>query len=823
MAQNLLMKFTIPFALLFIISFSGFSQQVTISGKITDENNQAIPFANIYIKNTTKGTSANSEGQYSLSLKPGAYDVQYKAVGYQQQSRRIDLYKSQVADIVLPTQTYQLSDVIVRGGGEDPAYAIIRNAIKKRKSHLNEVEAYTCGVYIKGMQKLLAAPKKFLGFDVQKATREMGLDSNRRGIIYLSESESKYSFMHPDKVHEELISSKVSGSNQAFSYNRASDIQVNFYENMQKWDGLSLRPLISPVADNALFYYNYKYIGATTENGQTVDKIKVIPKRGYDACFQGYIYIMEEGWRIYGLDLFITKKQNINFVDTLKVSEQFFPVNQRVWMPSSVKFEFTGGLLSFRIAGYYISVYKDYELNPRLDKKEFAEVLKVTKESNKKDSAYWEGQRPVPLTQEEKTDYTKKAVLAKKRESKPYLDSLDKINNKFSALSLMYDSYHHVNRYAHESYNLDAILPSIRYNTVQGFNINYGASYTRQVDSANNRYLTVGAKAGYGFSDKKLTGGVYAALPAASWNLGFTAGSEIVDLNNHTPISPLLNSLYSLFERQNFEKLYQKQYASASAARRITGGWMVNGYVEWADRKALTNASNYSFFNPGNREYTSNNPYTPGQDLPLFADNQSLKVALRTTYDFSNKYETYPTGRRYLPSKYPTIGLTYTKGIKNILGSDVDYDLLAADISKLNIDAGVFGQTSFFIGAGKFLNNNHLFFPDYKQFSGDQVIFAHSGINSFLLLNYYTYSTYTKYIEGHLEQNFSGFILNKIPLIRKLKLQEIVDINYLSTPTLKNYTELGVGVQYLNFRIMYGTSFNSGSNTKSAIRIGINF
>ncbi len=817
------MKLTLPFAFFILISFSSFSQTFTISGKITDGQNKPVPFASIYIKNTTRGTSANSEGEYGLLLKPGTYEVQYKAVGYKQQSRKVELTKNQAVDIVLQTETYQLNDVVVKSGGEDPAYAIVRKAIKARKGHLNEVDAYTCEVYIKGLQKLLAAPKRFLGFDVQKATREMGLDSNRRGIVYLSESESKYSFKRPDNVHEELISSKVSGSNQAFSYNRASDIQVNFYQNIQNWGGLSLRPLVSPIADNAMFYYNYKYIGFTTENGETVDKIKVIPKRGYDACFQGYIYILEDSWRLYGLDLFITKKQNINFVDTLKVSEQFFPVSRQAWMPSSVKFEFTGGLLGFKIGGYFISVYKDYDLNPTLNKKDFKEVMRVTKGSNKKDSTYWANERPVPLTDEEKTDYEKKAILAKKRESKPYLDSLDKVNNKFSLLSLTYKSYRHANRYEHEYYNLDAILPSIRFNTVQGVNFNYGASFSKLIDSINNKYLTVGARAGYGFSDKRFTGDIYAGIPAGEYNLGFSAGSEVVDLNYYTPMSPLINTVYSLFERQNYEKLYQKQYLSASASRRITGGWMASGYVEWADRKALTNTSNYSFFSPGNHNYTSNNPFSPNSDIPMFADNQSFKINLRTTYDFSDKYETYPTGRRYLPSKYPTIGLSYTKGIKSIFGSDVDYDLLTADVSKSNINAGVLGRTSFFIGAGKFLNNSSLFYPDYKQFQGNQVLFSHTGINSFLLLNYYTNSTYTKYIEGHVEQNFSGFFLNKIPLIRKLKLQEIVDVNYLSTPALKNYTELGIGIQYLNFRLMYGKSYNSGSNTNSAVRIGVSF
>jgi hypothetical protein len=817
------MKFTFTCLLFFLAVTRAFSQQVTVSGKITDERNKPVPFASVYIKNTTKGTSANSEGEYNLQLMPGAYDLQYKAVGFRQESRKVDLHNSQAVNVVLKTETYQLQAVTINGNGQDPAYAIIRKAIKNRKAHLNEVNAYTCEVYIKGLQKLLAAPKKFLGFDVQKAARENGLDSNRRGIVYLSESESKYSFMRPDKVHEELISSKVSGSNRAFSFNRASDMKVNFYENIQTWEGLSNRPVISPIADNALFYYNYKYIGMSVENGETIDKIQVIPKRGYDACFMGYIYILEDSWRIYGIDFYITKKQNLNIVDTLKINEQFFPVTKKVWMPSSIKFEFTGGLFGFKFGGYFISLYKDYDLAPTFTKKEFSEVMRITRGVNKKDSAFWENERPIPLTAEEKTDYKNKAVLAKKRESKPYLDSLDNVNNRFSLNKFLFRGYHHSNRYQHESFDLGALLNIRGFNTVEGVTLNYGASYRKRIDSLNNRFLSLGAKVGYGFSDHKFTGNITGSIPISAFTLGFNAGSDIIDLNNTVPISPFINSLYSLFERQNYEKLYQKQYVSAFLHKRIAGGWLATAGAEWADRKWLPNTSSYSFFNPGNRNYTSNNPFLPAQDVPLFAENQSFKIILRTTYDFSDKYETYPNGKRYLPSPYPTIGFNYTKGMKNILGSDVDYDLVSADISKSDISMGVFGRTSFFVGAGKFLNNNSLFYPDYKQFAGNEVLFYKGGITSFLLLNYYTFSTRTQYIEGHLEHNFSGFILNKIPLIRKLKLQEIVDVNYLSTPELKNYTELGFGLQYLNFRLMYGTSFNSGSKVNSAFRIGLGF
>ncbi len=380
-----------------------------------------------------------------------------------------------------------------------------------------------------------------------------------------------------------------------------------------------------------------------------------------------------------------------------------------------------------------------------------------------------------------------------------------------------------INRYERSFYHLDPLITSILFNTVEGPALNYGFTYRKRADTISGKAISFGAKVRYGFSNQLFSASANTSLPVGDFSLSLAGGSDIVDLNSNEPISPFINTIYTLFERQNYQKLYQKQFATATLSGRITGGWQASASLEWDNRKWLPNSNTYSFFHPDHHEFTSNNPLTPEQDIPLFPENQSFKLSLRTTYDFSNKYETYPFGRRYLPSDYPTIGLSYSKGIKNIFGSDVDYDLLAADISKKDISLGVYGQTSFFIGAGKFLNAKSLYFPDYKQFSGNQVLFYQSGISSFLLLDYYRFSTYTEYIEGHLEHNFSGFITNKIPLIRKLKLQEIVDFNYLSTAELKNYYELGFGLQYLSFRMMYGTSFNSGSNIKSALRIGVSF
>jgi hypothetical protein len=822
------MKTCLTFVIIFLTGLPIIAQQLAISGNVKDDHGKSVPFASVFVKGTTRGTSANSEGAYRLNLPAGNYELIFKAIGYGQQSRKIDLAAARVLDVTLSAETYELKGVNISSGSEDPAYAIVRKAIKKRKSHLKEVNAYTCEVYIKGLQKLLAAPKKFLGRDLNQLGREIGLDSNRRGILYLSESESKYSFEAPDHVHEEMISSKVSGSNRAFSFNRASDMVFNFYQNLENLQGLSNRPLVSPIADDALLYYRYKWLGITIENGETVNKIQVIPRREHDPCFEGYIYILDDSWRIYSLDLVITKKANINIVDTLRFSQQFFPVSEGKWMQASNKFEFSGGLLGFRFGGYFISVYKDYDLHPQFNSGEFKEVLRITRQVNKIDSNYWNKERPVPLTAEEKTDYQKKAILAEKRESKPYLDSLDRVNNKLNPVNLFLTGYTYFDRYHFQSVHFNSLLGALNFNTVQGFVFDYGVTYVHRTDSTDSRLsgfdnhnFIVSAKAGYGFSNRVATGSAGVIFPIRDFTVNINGGSDIVDLNNQSPISPLLNSFHSLFQRKNYEKLYQKQFASGTLGGRIAGGWQASLTAEFADRKSLPNTSTYSFVHPANRQYTSNNPFTPNVETLLFPENKSFKITFRTTYDFSNKYETYPIGRRYLPSPYPTIGFTFIKAVKDVFGSDADYSRASFDIGKQNISMGMFGRTSFYAEAGKFFDVKRIYYPDYKQFEGLEGTFYRPTLNRFLLLNYYLYSAPDQYVEGHLEHNFSGFITNKLPGIRKLKLQEIVDFNYLDTPQLKNYGEIGFGLQYLNFRLIYGRSFHSGNNMTSGLKLGV--
>ena len=80
---------------------------------------------------------------------------------------------------------------------------------------------------------------------------------------------------------------------------------------------------------------------------------------------------------------------------------------------------FKAGMLGFNINGRFSSSYSNYNFNPTFDKNTFGkEILSFSKEATKKDSVYWIGLRPVPLTKEEVTDYKIKDSIKVIRKSK---------------------------------------------------------------------------------------------------------------------------------------------------------------------------------------------------------------------------------------------------------------------------------------------------------------------------------------------------------------------------------------------------------------------
>ncbi len=160
-----------------------------------------LSFSSIEVKGKSIGTTANEEGRFTLTLSPGNYTIVCQHIGYQRQEKAITVSTENIQlDFELNMQQLTLPEVVVKQG-EDPAYEIIRNAIKKRRYHNDEIQKFTTEVYTKGQLRLRDFPKKFFG---KKVDFEDG-DTAKNKILFLSETIAKYSVEKPNHSKVEVF------------------------------------------------------------------------------------------------------------------------------------------------------------------------------------------------------------------------------------------------------------------------------------------------------------------------------------------------------------------------------------------------------------------------------------------------------------------------------------------------------------------------------------------------------------------------------------------------------------------------------------------
>lgn len=789
--------------LLLLALVFAFALNAQITGTITDNKGEPLPFASVYVQGSSQGTTSNVNGDYRLELKPGNYQLVFQYVGYKQKILPVNLSaQSLKLDVQLQEEAIELSEIVVKADAEDPAYAVIRQAIAKRQYYRDLVEAYSCQVYIKGHMKMLDAPEKIMGQDV--GDLDGSLDSNRQGIIYLSESESNFYVKQPDLKKEVMISSKVSGDDNGFSFNSAMDIDLNLYENTIPFLN---RSIISPIANNALQYYRYRLVGTLfDEEGRLINKIELLPKRSEDPAYRGYIYIVEDLWNIQSADMLLTAgASKLPGLDSLFIQQVYMPVQEPdVWRLLSQTFRFRIGFLGFKMGGDFTGVYTNYNLQPNLPDNFFSnEIFKVEEGANEKGLEYWQEIRPIPLTQEESIDYVRKDSLQELRKSKPYLDSLDRKNNKFTFFSLL-TGYNFSRSYERKYFSVGSPLATVQFNPVQGFYGDLTLNYRQDFDEERTHTMNLGGAVQYGLGDKawRAEGNFQYDFNDTNFaQLSLNGGLATRQFNADKPISPTLATLYALFDKQNLIKIYEKAYAQIGWRQEIANGVLLTAAAEYAQRRPLTLHSDYSFVEREDA-YASNNPEHPTAYRPSFTRHEAVLVAVSLRLRYKQHYLSYPKRKFIVGSKLPDLWIHYRKGIP-LSDGDADFDHVAVQIRETHRSLGLLGSLSFNVEAGTFLNKSQVYFMDYKHFNGNETFIGTPSnyYKSFFLLPYYSHSTSSDYVQAHLEHSFQGFLLDKIPGIRKLGWYTVLGGKFLYTAEQPNYTELSLGFDNIGFGI----------------------
>ena len=818
------------FTSIIIFTLNTFAQ---IKGTITDGKGAPMQAVNIFIENSYNNTSSNANGKYELNIKKtGNYTVVVKSLGYKTEKINIDIEKlPYVLNATLAEEQIALNDVII-DKKENPALAIIKNAIANRAANSNKIARFKADFYSKGMLKIKDLPKKILGKKVDLgADFASNLDSTGSGILYLSETISKITFESKSNgdndIKEKIIASKIAGNSRGYSYNTAKTTNYNFYNNT-----VPLRfNLISPIASNALNYYKYKLEGSFfDENNQQIFKIKLTPKRDKEPVFEGYIYVVDDSFAIYAVDVFVKGyRMQDEFTEILNLKQNYnYNTQSKIWSKNSQHLDFTAGAFGIKFSADFNYVFSNYEFQDKFEKNTFSnEILSFDTNANKKDNEFWSQNRPIPLSIEEKADYTKKDSLLVIRTSQKYLDSIDNKSNTFKFPNII-SGYTYKNSFKKYRFNYAGLLDisSFSFNTVQGYSLSSGFEF-QNWNEETGKATTIKTVVNYGFSEKRIRAMGFYAHRFNNQNyaqINISGGTRVSQFNNQPAISPLINTISTLFFKDNYMKLYNNEFANINYTQDIANGINMNSKIEYQTRKPLFNTTDFVVINQ-DKMYSSNNSLNEKDYTTAGFDQHNLmKVGLDFKINFANKYISRPNGKFNLRNdKYPTINIGFEK---SFAASDKKYEFthLNAQI-KYDADLSNKGNIGFNSKVGKFFNAQNIAFMDFKHFNGNQtrVGQSESYLNVFNLLPYYSNSTNDAYFEFHTEYKDNGYIMNKIPLLNLLKSNLVLGFHALAVPQRAPYQEFSVGLDNLGFgkfkmfRLDYVKSLQNGIKTDGLI------
>lgn len=789
-----------------------------IKGVVKDDHGQPLPFATLFVAGTTMGTNTNGQGVYELALPVGTHNVICQYVGFKQQTFSVSISGNDALlahDFVLKSQYLERNEAVVMANGEDPAYKIIRKAIEQRKPHLAQMKQLQTSVYMKGVIKTRATPKRILGQKIDP--NDMGLDTSGKGILYLVEEDASY-YNQMGKERYVIHSVKESGDPNGLGVAQFAPI-IGFYENNVRVFGSKSRGYISPISDFAFISYNYKYLGQFLEQGQLVNKIQVKPKRNFEPCFEGTIYITDGDYAIHSVDLKLHKKSGLDQMDTLRINQIYIPATGVDKIIKSQVIYFAVNIFGFDLIGSFVNVYNNQQINVPLPDSLFNQniVSSYDKVANKKDTGYWRENRPIPLEQDEVIDFKRKDSLRLVDENPERIDSLRRKGNKFKLFPMLTRGYSYVGKGKLDVVKVNAMLLGLNkvnmlnFNTTEGFNITPKIMWQHKIDSFSQLNVDVATR--YGFSNTHFNGiaGLKYVKYQRDWKtrynlLGLDAGQYVFQYNEDNPVRPWFNTYSSLLYRDDELKLYERKEVSLFAKRNWGNGFSAWARVSYQDRSPLSSTTEYSFVKGDNSDYK--NILTDDMKLQsnLWGQHKALLAKVVLEYKLGVKYVQYPDYKMPIMGSKPTLTAQFTKGISGALGSDVDYDKWSVGIKDESNRLGLLGNIGYHFKMGGFLNKKAIGIADLQQIWGNRGLgYASPYLEGFQFAPFYAQVNSAKmFYQGHIEYHLNGLLTNKVPLFRRLQWYLVGGANAYYVDESFYYHELFMGIDNIGIKSIRG-------------------
>ncbi len=759
--------------------------QITISGRITDtETKQPMPFVTIAAPEAGQGTRSDEQGNYKLSLPASVTYMRFTTVGYQEKTVKVGKNAKQVIDVALTTSDNVLTEVTVKPAKyrnkNNPAVELIKLVMENRdRNKLENLTYYSETQYEKVLLGFSKMPEKLVQ---RKIMSDMKVVLENRDTTKL-EGTSVIPFMlqenlidlyskNPPGIQRKFVKANKSvkfpdyldpaGINAALQY---LNQDVNLYDN---YIVLLTDHFLSPIANNAPFFYRYYPKDTLEENGRKIVRLEFYPRNKTDMLLQGELHIaLDSTYPVTRAIFTVNPNINLNWVRMLTIDLQFELLPSGKWYlaEEDLRMDFGVNKKTFGIYGERLVRHINPTVNVPLPDSVFAapDKLVYLPGSERIDTAFWEKARPVALSATEAATYAN-------------MDSLQRtkmFKRGAFLLNVALAGYAPVGR----DIEIGPLSTFYSFNDVEGTRLRVGM---RTSSRWSKKVRLIGA-VGYGTDDRqfKYNFGADFAMPGTAHN-AFPLNLFRVRYTKDLVVPGQLlyqtgsNTFLTSFVRGVNDKFMYTDKLAINHEREFLSHF---SYVIGTEREEMRPAGALHF-DPTDIDMQRDEPLTVS------------RFYLHLRYAPGEKFFQSAAFRSIIDYRW-IIQARYTMGVDGIYGGDYSFHQVGLSVRKFTNTPPI-GYNTLYLEGGAMLSK-----------APWQLLGIHRANQSYVydkfsynMMNFMEFIS-DRYVAFNIDQSFYGFFLNKIPVMRKLKWREYATFKILwGTVTDQNRPVEGSGLYY---------------------------
>jgi hypothetical protein len=742
------------FLLFLVQSIALFSQKTIVKGKIFDSEKQPLSFVNISFQHSQVGTISDIDGTFFIETTKATDTLIVSCLGFRVTTVPIKKGAEQYFELELQPGSVTLDEVIITPG-ENPAFPILRKIDDRKKINNPErFNSYQYNAYTKLRLDLNNIDDNFKKQQLMKDFQfvfEYMDSSEVFGKNYLplliSESVSKFYHQSFPPVEREVIDGfKVSGikNNTVSQFSGKMYQKLNIYDNFMKF----FEPgFVSPIANFGRMYYKYYLEDSAYIDNNWCYKISFKPKRKQERTFFGFFWVNDTTWAIKSVQLRVSADVNLNLLKDMYATQEYSKLNDTTWFLTSedLLIDFSVADKSYGFFGRKTARYDSIIIGQPIPE----EIKKLTtdtyyKEDNlDKDTSFWKENRTEKLTTEDQKIYKMVDTV----QTIPMYKTIYKLTN-------MFVSYYYVTG----PIEIGPYYTTYSTNPIEGKRFRLGGRTSNEFSTK----VMFGGYAAYGLKDEK-----------------FKYGGNVDYMFNTNPRICIGGSFFhDMRQLGKSDNAFLDDNILTTILRRNPNYklTMVDQYKVAFEREWFQGLSNTFGFKFQNIFPTSYIPFavvnSPG-DTVRKGSITSAELSLLFHFAYHEKFLLGKFERASLGSKYPIFDFSIKYSPKGFIGSDYEYVSLKAELSDKVLTSPL-GYFKYRITAGKIFGD--IPYPLLELHQGNETyVFDPWAFN---MMNYYEFAS-DEYASIYAEQHLQGFFLNRIPLIRKLELREVVSTKIL--------------------------------------------